>query len=167
MIVIVDERKLVTDGYSSLFDREGVASTGFASGEFGEWVSSAADEDLKSVRAFLIATASTIAYPRGPSATAPERPSSHSASITPWKTRCGSSNPASTTSSASPSTFAKFLARISAIRRRAQDEPKTTQIGKMCIFMDAETRRSTASRCRFRAASGASWNISQATAAAA
>ncbi|TIW39123.1 MAG: DNA-binding response regulator, partial [Mesorhizobium sp.] len=35
MIVIVDERELVTEGYSSLFDREGVASAGFAPSEFG------------------------------------------------------------------------------------------------------------------------------------
>ncbi|MBX3566819.1 MAG: response regulator transcription factor [Rhizobiaceae bacterium] len=54
MIVIVDERKLVTEGYCSMFDREGVASASFRSDEFGEWVNSAADEDLRSVRAFLI-----------------------------------------------------------------------------------------------------------------
>jgi len=54
MIVIVDERELVTEGYNSLFDREGIACTGFAPTEFGEWVNSAADTDLKSVRAFLI-----------------------------------------------------------------------------------------------------------------
>ncbi|TIN64354.1 MAG: DNA-binding response regulator, partial [Mesorhizobium sp.] len=54
MIVIVDERELVTEGYNSLFDREGIACAGFASGEFGEWVNSAADTDLRSVRAFLI-----------------------------------------------------------------------------------------------------------------
>ena len=54
MIVIVDERQLVKEGYHSLFDREGVARAGFGSSEFGEWMTSAADEDLKSVRAFLI-----------------------------------------------------------------------------------------------------------------
>ena len=54
MIVIVDERELVTEGYSSMFGREGVASAGFAPCEFGEWVSSVADDDLRSVRAFLI-----------------------------------------------------------------------------------------------------------------
>src|SRR6478609_11475748 len=54
MIVIVDERQLVKDGYHSLFDREGVASAGFGSSEFGEWMTSAPDEDLSSVRAFLI-----------------------------------------------------------------------------------------------------------------
>ena len=35
MIVIVDERELVKDGYQSLFGREGVASAGFGSNEFG------------------------------------------------------------------------------------------------------------------------------------
>src|SRR5919197_3621119 len=54
MIVIVDERDLVKEGYHSLFDREGVASAGFGSSEFGEWMTSAADEDLNSVRAFLL-----------------------------------------------------------------------------------------------------------------
>ena len=45
MIVIVDERELVQQGYNSLFDREGVATASFGSSEFGEWVSSAADEE--------------------------------------------------------------------------------------------------------------------------
>jgi len=53
MIVIVDERDLVKEGYHSLFDREGVASAGFGSSEFGEWMTSAADEDLKSVRTLM------------------------------------------------------------------------------------------------------------------
>ena len=54
MIVIVDERELVTEGYNSLFDREGVACAGFAPTDFDDWVSTAADDDLRSVRAFLI-----------------------------------------------------------------------------------------------------------------
>ena len=59
MIVIVDERDLVTDGYNSLFDREGVATAGFRPAEFEEWVDSAADDDLKAVRAFLIGECDT------------------------------------------------------------------------------------------------------------
>ena len=35
MIVIVDERDGVKEGYSSLFGREGVPSTGFGGTEFG------------------------------------------------------------------------------------------------------------------------------------
>ena len=36
MIVVVDERELVKDGYTSLFGREGIPSTGFDPREFGE-----------------------------------------------------------------------------------------------------------------------------------
>ncbi|WP_299866091.1 response regulator transcription factor [uncultured Hoeflea sp.] len=54
MIVVVDDRQLVKDGYTSLFGREGVPSAGFDSIEFGEWVHTAADSDLDAVEAFLI-----------------------------------------------------------------------------------------------------------------
>lgn len=54
MIVVVDERELVKSGYTSLFGREGVPSTGFDPNEFGEWVNTAADTDIDAVEAFLI-----------------------------------------------------------------------------------------------------------------
>ncbi|MEJ2755773.1 MAG: winged helix-turn-helix domain-containing protein [Gammaproteobacteria bacterium] len=54
MIVVVDERELVKDGYTSLFGREGVPSTGFDPNEFGEWVNTAAETDINAVEAFLI-----------------------------------------------------------------------------------------------------------------
>jgi two-component system, OmpR family, flagellar system response regulator FtcR len=54
MIVVVDERELVKDGYTSLFGREGIPSTGFDPAEFGEWVHTAAECDLAAVEAFLI-----------------------------------------------------------------------------------------------------------------
>ena len=38
MIVIVDERDTVKDGYTSWFDREGVSVTGFSTADFGNWV---------------------------------------------------------------------------------------------------------------------------------
>lgn len=54
MIVVVDERELVTEGFTSLFGREGIPSTGFDPVEFGEWVNSAADADIAAIEAFLI-----------------------------------------------------------------------------------------------------------------
>ncbi len=54
MIVVVDDRQLVKDGYTSLFSREGVPSATFDAAEFGEWVHTAADADLDAVEAFLI-----------------------------------------------------------------------------------------------------------------
>ncbi|KAA3514037.1 MULTISPECIES: response regulator transcription factor [Agrobacterium] len=57
MIVVVDERKLVKDGYTALFGREGIPSTGFDPAEFGEWVNTAADSDIAAIEAFLIGQA--------------------------------------------------------------------------------------------------------------
>ncbi|WP_034995623.1 response regulator transcription factor [Beijerinckia mobilis] len=54
MLVIIDEREIVTSGYVSRFASEGISSTGFNPAEFGEWVQSAADTDLFAVEAFLL-----------------------------------------------------------------------------------------------------------------
>ncbi|MDE1159702.1 MAG: response regulator transcription factor [Neorhizobium sp.] len=54
MIVVVDEREIVKDGYTSLFGREGIPSTGFDPEEFCEWMSSAADSDIVAIETFLI-----------------------------------------------------------------------------------------------------------------
>lgn len=54
MIVIVDERPVVTEGYSSWFEREGVSATGLRPAEFSNWVRTASDPDILAVEAFLI-----------------------------------------------------------------------------------------------------------------
>ncbi len=54
MYVIVDERDLVTTGYRTGFDREGVAAMGFTPGDFSDWISAADDPDLTAIEAILI-----------------------------------------------------------------------------------------------------------------
>lgn len=54
MLVIVDEREIVTAGYTCRFGNEGVASAGFCPAEFREWVATVADADLFAVEAFLL-----------------------------------------------------------------------------------------------------------------
>jgi len=54
MIVIVDDREMVIDGYKSGFSREGIASTGFDPDEFKGWLGAVSKTDLKAVEAFLI-----------------------------------------------------------------------------------------------------------------
>ncbi|MCL6229463.1 response regulator transcription factor [Bartonella bilalgolemii] len=54
MIVVVDDRKLVTDGYATLFSREGVAATGLPPSDFSEWISTAPDNELSSIEAILL-----------------------------------------------------------------------------------------------------------------
>ncbi len=54
MFIIVDERDLVTSGYASRFGQEGIASTGFRPGQFRDWVASAVEGDVQAIEAFLI-----------------------------------------------------------------------------------------------------------------
>ncbi|SNY92185.1 DNA-binding response regulator, OmpR family, contains REC and winged-helix (wHTH) domain [Cohaesibacter sp. ES.047] len=54
MIVVIDNRGIVTDGYTSGFQREGVASIGIMPQEFDGWVSSISDTDIDAVEAFLL-----------------------------------------------------------------------------------------------------------------
>ncbi len=54
MYIIVDERELVTTGYKSSFDREGVSAVGFDPDNFEGWISDAAEGDLTAVEAILL-----------------------------------------------------------------------------------------------------------------
>jgi DNA-binding response OmpR family regulator len=54
MIVIVDERDTVKEGYTAWFDREGVSATGFCAADFGNWVKTVSEPDIGAVEAFLI-----------------------------------------------------------------------------------------------------------------
>ena len=136
MIVIVDERELVKDGFNSLFGREGVASAGFGSSEFSDWVSSAAEDDLKAVRAFLIGECSSeIVCPRrirdrsgAPVIALSEQ---HSLENTLRLFESGVDDVVR-----KPVHIREILARISAISRRVQDEKVYSEFGALRIFMD-------------------------------
>jgi two-component system, OmpR family, flagellar system response regulator FtcR len=54
MIVIVDDRNLVTDAFRTSFDREGIPAAGFSGGDFEGWVQAAANDDVMAINAFLI-----------------------------------------------------------------------------------------------------------------
>jgi two-component system, OmpR family, flagellar system response regulator FtcR len=54
MFVIIDDREMVTSGFTSGFSREGVPSIGFRAPEFKDWVGAAAETDLGAVEAFLL-----------------------------------------------------------------------------------------------------------------
>ncbi len=113
-----------------------MASAGFAPDAFGEWVSSAPDDDLKSVRAFLIGDC-------------------REGAVSPRKIRDRTGAPVIALSEQNslentlrlfesgvddvvrkPVHIREILARISAIRSRAHEEISFTEIGAMRIFMD-------------------------------
>ena len=54
MIVFVDDRDSVSDGYSSWFGREGVALASFSPAEFDDWVTAVDKIDIEAIEAFLI-----------------------------------------------------------------------------------------------------------------
>jgi DNA-binding response OmpR family regulator len=136
MIVIVDERELVKDGYYSLFGREGVAAAGFGPSEFGEWVSSAADEDVGSVHAFLIGECpsdfSTQKIKDRTKAPVIALSEQHSLENTLRLFELGVDDVVR-----KPVHIREILARITAIRRRGRpEEARFTQVGSLRIFVD-------------------------------
>ena len=136
MIVIVDERELVKDGYQSLLNREGVASASFGSHEFGEWVSSVADDDLKAVSAFLIGDCcGEQVSPRRirDRSTAPVIALSDQPSLenTLKLFEAGVDDVVR-----KPVHVREILARIAAISRRVQEERSYSEFGALRIFMD-------------------------------
>lgn len=54
MIVIVDERDAVVDGYSGSFKREGIATAVIKASEIGSWFATAPPSDLDAVDAVLL-----------------------------------------------------------------------------------------------------------------
>ncbi|RBP16168.1 DNA-binding response OmpR family regulator [Roseiarcus fermentans] len=54
MYMIIDDRNIVSGGYATGLDREGVSSTGIEPAEFREWIDKTNDTDMHAVEAFLI-----------------------------------------------------------------------------------------------------------------
>lgn len=136
MLVIVDEREIVTSGYTSRFGCEGVASTGFAPSEFQEWVTTAADADLCAVEAFLLGDCrDRQRYPRlikersrAPVIAMNETPSLEqtldlfAAGVDDVVRK--------------PVHVREILARVGAIRRRHEQEQDCTTVGELRVFFD-------------------------------
>ncbi|WP_026618266.1 two-component system, OmpR family, flagellar system response regulator FtcR [Ensifer sp. WSM1721] len=136
MIVVVDERELVKDGYASLFGREGIPSTGFDPREFGEWVSTAADSDIDAVEAFLIGQGeSAFSLPRAirDRSQAPVIAMSDTPSLenTLALFDCGVDDVVR-----KPVHPREILARVAAIRRRLKAIANYTDIGAIRVFAD-------------------------------
>jgi DNA-binding response OmpR family regulator len=136
MIVVVDDRQLVKDGYTALFGREGVPSAGFDSFEFGEWVNTAADSDLDAVEAFIIGHGEqTLDLPRA------IRDRSQAPVIAVSDTPSLESTLAFFDSGVDdvvrkPVHPREILARAAAIRRRLKALSNHTDIGPIRVFSD-------------------------------
>jgi len=136
MIVVVDERELVKNGYTSLFGREGIPSTGFDPKEFGEWVQTAADSDVAAVEAFLIGQGEHVhQLPRAirdrtlaPVIAVSDHPSLE-ATLALFD--CGVDDVVR-----KPVHPREILARAAAIRRRLKAVANFTDVGAIRVFSD-------------------------------
>ncbi len=136
MFVIVDDRDIVKSGYTTSFDREGVASTGLRPDEFKEWVVGANKPDLQAIEAILIGDCSNRqVYPKI------------------IRERCQVPVIALNDSQSLEQTLELFaagvddvirkpvhvreiMARVSAIRRRNEPQPEYKVIGEIRVYFD-------------------------------
>lgn len=136
MIVIVDERESVTAGYTSWFGREGVSATGFCPGEFGNWVKAVADPDIRAIEAVLVGECAErhgiARLVRGRSRAAViALNDSKSLEETLELFASGVDDVVR-----KPIHVREILARIKAIRARAQTEDECLSVGEIRVFPD-------------------------------
>lgn len=136
MIVIVDERESVVNGFAACFDREGVTATGLPPSEFGQWMHSAAANDISAVEAFLLGDFDDRKQLPGKI-----RGRSAAAVIALNETRCLEETLDLFSSGVDdvvrkPVHVREILARISAIAARRQEEAAKEPAGALKVFFD-------------------------------
>lgn len=137
MFVIVDDREIVTSGYASGFEREGISSLGLMPDEFSDWVSTTPEFDLSAVEAFLIGDCDERHhYPRiirtrcrqAPVIALDEKPCLEqtlelfAAGVDDVLRK--------------PVHVREIMARVGAIRRRAVEEADDMEIGNIRVYFD-------------------------------
>ena len=159
MLVIIDEREIVTSGYTCRFGSEGVTSAGFCPLEFQEWVTTVADADLFAVEAFLLGDCrNRQLYPkmtkdrtRAPVIAMIETPALEqtldlfAAGVDEVVRK--------------PIQVREILARAGAIRRRHECERDSAVVGDLRVFFLAEIPNSKEFPCHCRGGNGAFLNI--------
>jgi two-component system, OmpR family, flagellar system response regulator FtcR len=136
MYIIVDDRNIVTGGYATGFDREGVTTTGIDPVEFGEWLQKASESDVEAVEAFLIGDCQGRDHfpklirerSKAPVLCLRERPSLDD---TLGLFAAGVDDVVR-----KPVHVREILARVGAIARRSVNEAKDIAIGDLTVYFD-------------------------------
>ncbi|WP_062227294.1 response regulator transcription factor [Aureimonas frigidaquae] len=136
MIVVVDNRELVTNGYKSLLGGEGVSSAGFHVNEFQDWVQTASDTDVSAVEAFLLGD-----FPERNAITRLVRGRTNAPLIALAETRALASTLDLFAAGiddvvAKPVHIKEILARVGAIRRRDVTDRNRLEADEICVFND-------------------------------
>jgi len=136
MYIIVDDRNIVTGGYATGFDREGVTTTGIDPIEFGEWLQKASESDVEAVEAFLIGDCQGREHfpklirerSKAPVLCLRERPSLDDTLIL---FAAGVDDVVR-----KPVHVREILARVGAIARRSINETKDVSVGDLTVYFD-------------------------------
>lgn len=136
MLVFVDERQIVANGYANSFGREGVSLTSFVPNDFEDWVNNVGENDLAAVEAFLIGDCSDRHQfskiirqrSRAPVIAMNDQPSLER---TLELFACGVDDVVR-----KPVHAREILARVDAIRRRAHVSDDYAMVGEMRVFFD-------------------------------
>ncbi|QBK30499.1 response regulator transcription factor [Roseitalea porphyridii] len=136
MIVIVDDRDAVLDAYRGMFSRIGYSVFGMNSLEVEDWLESSTSDELESIQSFLIGKTNDEdrlinalrARTRVPIIAMLE---TGSLDETLQRFDIGADDVVR-----KPVHVREILARISAIRRRAQDSKTYIDCGRLRVFMD-------------------------------
>ncbi|MCQ8780931.1 response regulator transcription factor [Mangrovibrevibacter kandeliae] len=136
MIVVVDNRELVTSGYQSLFGREGVSAAGFGAEEFRSWVETAPESDISAVEAFLLGDFDERAVaPR----LIRSRTKAPMIALSEGRNLDGTLDLFAAGVDdvvAKPVHVKEILARIGAIRRRETPDTGRTTVGEISVYSD-------------------------------
>lgn len=136
MLVLIDDREIVSVGYAGGFKTEGVVSAGLSPDDFRGWVETIADEDLGAVEAFLIGSCrDRNAFPRliRERSRAPIIAINETQSLeqTLELFSAGFDDVVR-----KPIHVRELMARIDAIRRRAQTKKDDMIFGEIRVFFD-------------------------------
>ncbi len=136
MLVLIDDREIVSVGFAGGFKSEGVASTGLCPTDFRDWVETVAERDIAAVEAFLIGDCrERNHFPRfiRERSRAPIIALNETQSLEQTLNLFAAGFDDVVRK---PIHVRELLARISAIRRRAQAKKDDTVFGEIRVFFD-------------------------------
>lgn len=137
MIVVVDGRATVSEGYTAWFSREGISACGISPSELEGWVSAVSEPDMQSIEAFLLGECAN----RGQLAKAIRRRSCGAAVIAMNENRSLEETLDLFAAGVDdvvrkPIHVRELIARVKAIRRRATGAPDYSEVGEMRVYFD-------------------------------
>lgn len=136
MIILVDDRIDVTAAYSASFDREGISTASFTPTDFDSWFHSTSGPDLAAVEAFILGDFDRRETFTRVIKTRTEAPAIALNDSTGLESTLKLFAAGADDVVRKPVHAREIIARIGAIRRRAANQPKATDLGDLRVFND-------------------------------